>query len=240
MSDATAPLCVASVPLFAGLTHEEQVEVAQRAKPIKRSRGDVIHRPGDDLSQLLVVHRGSVRISHFTASGQERLFRVLEPGDFIGETSFVTGARPDNWAIALADVELCSFDHAELDGLVSQYPDIAVRMLRTVTERLDSAEQLIADLTSSAVQTRLARYLAELPTTRVMGAPQVRLPYSKKDVASLLGTTPETLSRQLAAFSEGGVISVQGRDITVLDAAALEAAAYEEFPQEAHQTSSLA
>lgn len=240
MPDTQDTLCVASVPLFAGLTHEEQLEVAQRAKPIRRKRGDVIHRPGDDLSQLLVVHRGSVRISHFTASGQERLFRVLEPGDFIGEASFVTGARPDNWAIALADVDLCSFNHAELEGLVSQYPDIAVRMLRTVTARLESAEQLIADLTSSAVPTRLARYLAELPTTRVMGAPQVRLPYSKKDVASLLGTTPETLSRQLAAFSEAGIISVQGRHITVLDGEALEAASHDAAAQDAHQTSSLA
>ncbi len=227
MPDTQDSLCVARVPLFAGLTYEEQLEVAQRAKPIHKERGDVIHRPGDDLSQLLVVHRGSVRISHFTANGNERLLRVLEPGDFVGEAAFVTGARPDNWAIALADVELCSFDHAELDGLVTQYPDIAVRMLRTVTERLEAAEQLIADITSSAVTTRLAKYLAELPTTRVLGTPTVRLPYSKKDVASLLGTTPETLSRQLSAFSEAGIVSVQGRDITVLDAAALDAAAFE-------------
>lgn len=225
MTHPQESLCVSRVPLFAGLTYDEQLEVAQRAHPVQRKRGEVIHRPGDDLSQLLVVHRGRVRVTQVTAGGHERLLRVLEPGDFIGEAAFVTGTRPDTWATALADVELCSFDHRQLDGLVAQYPDIAVRMLRAVTERLEAAEQLIADLTSSAVATRLARFLAELPATRVDGRPTLRLPYSKKDIASLLGTTPETLSRQLAALSEADVISVQGRTITVLDGAALEAAA---------------
>lgn len=232
MTDGANSLCVSRVPLFEGLTYEEQLKVAERARPVKLRRGDVIHRPGDNLSQLLVVHRGSVRVSHFTAGGQERLFRVLEPGDFIGEASFVTGARPDNWATVLADVELCSFDHAEFAGLVEQYPDIAVRMLHAMSERLEAAERLIADLTSAAVATRLARYLIELPTTRADGFPVVRLPYSKKDIASLLGTTPETLSRQLAAFSDAGIIAVQGRDIQVLDSTALEHAALESTGRE--------
>ena len=217
--------CVAIVPLFSGLSPEEQDEVAMHARPIRRGRGEAIHRPGDDVAHLLVVHRGRVKVSHIAPNGHEQLLRVLEPGDFMGEASFVTGAPPDDWATALSDVELCSFEHRDLGALVAQYPDIAVRMLHEVTSRLDVAERFIADLTSADVEARLARYLLELPAETVDGRRVVRLPLAKKDIASLLGTTPETLSRKLAAFTDAGLITVGGSDVVIADPAGLVAAA---------------
>lgn len=214
--------CVAIVPLFSGLTPEEQDEVAMYARPLRRSAGETIHRPGDDTSHLLVVHQGRVKVSHLSAGGQERLLRVLEPGDFMGESAFVTGERPDDLVVALGDVELCSFDHRELGALVKQFPDIALRMLRTVTGRLDDAERTIAGLTASDVEARLAGYLIDLPTVRRDGRMVARLPLPKKDIASLLGTTPETLSRKLAAFSEAGLVEVKGREVVILDPIGLE------------------
>lgn len=214
--------CVAIVPLFAGLTPEEQDEVAAYARPIRRKRGEQIHRAGEAVSHLLVVHRGRVKISHIAPSGHEQLIRVLEPGDFAGEASFVTGARPDSFATALSDVELCSFDHRDLKALVTQYPDIAVRMLYAVTTRLEDTERMLADVTSSDVEARLATYLLDLPASHANGRLTVRLPLAKKDIASLLGTTPETLSRKLALFVDDGVITVDGRDVVLTDIEALE------------------
>ncbi|MDN5796000.1 MAG: Crp/Fnr family transcriptional regulator [Intrasporangium sp.] len=219
----TGTSCVAIVPLFAGLTPEEQDRVATYAHPIRRAAGETIHRPGDDVSHLLVVHRGRVKISHLSAGGQERLLRVLEPGDFTGEAAFVTGQPHDDLVVALGDVELCSFEHRELGALVGRFPDIALRMLRTVTGRLDEAERTIADLTASGVEARLAGYLVDLPTSRRDGRMVARLPLPKKDIASLLGTTPETLSRKLAAFVEAGLVEVNAREVTVLDPVGLEA-----------------
>lgn len=214
--------CVAIVPLFAGLTPEEQREVASYAHPIRRRRGEHVHRAGEAVSHLLVVHRGRVKISHLAPSGHERLIRVLEPGDFAGEASFVTGARPEDYATALTDVELCSFDHDDLKALVTQYPDIALRMLHTVTTRLEGAERRLADLTSSDVEARLAAYLLDQPAQHAEEGLRVRLPLPKKDIASLLGTTPETLSRRLAHFADEGLIALEGRDVLVLDPVGLE------------------
>lgn len=215
------PSCVAIVPLFAGLTPEEQHEVATYARPIRRKRGELIHQAGDAVSHLLVVHRGRVKISHVAPNGHEQLIRVLEPGDFVGEASFVTGARPEDYATALSDVELCSFDHRVLTSLVTQYPDIAVRMLYAVTTRLETTERMLADVTSSDVEARLTAYLMTLPARHECGGARVRLPLSKKDVASLLGTTPETLSRKLAQLTEEGLISVEGREVLLVDLDAL-------------------
>lgn len=94
-------------------------------------------------------------------------------------------------------------------------------MLRTVSDRLDSAERFIAELTTTPAAARLARYLISLPVKREQGIGKVELPISKKDIASLLGTSPETLSRQLSNLIEAGLITVDGNHITIHDEQAL-------------------
>lgn len=215
-------LCVAQVPLFSGLSDDELFEVAARAQQIKKRAGEVIFRPGDSLSQLLVVHSGNVRITHLDASGAERLIRVLSPGDFIGEASFVAGLAPEFYAIAMTNVALCTFDHREFDDLVGEYPAIALEMLRSVMGRLESAERFIVEVTDSPVAIRVAHYLLDLPGKAKLDGVTVQLPLAKKDVASLLGITPESLSRQLGILQSAGVITVRGRSIEIHDPSRLE------------------
>ncbi|MEO7130846.1 MAG: Crp/Fnr family transcriptional regulator [Dermatophilaceae bacterium] len=217
MSHPPGTSCVGVVPLFAGLTPHQQDEVAGFAHPIRRSRGELIHRPGDDVSHLLVLHRGRVAISHLAPTGQDRMIRVLEAGEFAGESAFVTGARPEHTATALTDVELCSFDHRDLRALVVQYPDIAIRMLHAVVSRLDETDKMVADQSTAEVEARLAGYLLDLPSRRVDGRITIRLPLARKDIASLLGTTPETLSRKLTGLARAGLVSVHGREVVVTD-----------------------
>lgn len=218
--DMTTDTCVAIVPVFSGLSHAEQLEVARFAHPVQRARGEIVVRPGEASSRLLVVHRGRVKISHVSPGGQEQLLRVLEPGDFIGETAFLTGAPPEYTATALAPVEMCVFDHADLAALVRTYPSIAVRMLEAVTRRLDATERMLGQ-TSLDVEARLAAYLLDLPARWHDGVGTVELPLAKRDVAALLGTTPETLSRRLAALADAGLVRLDGRRIDILDADAL-------------------
>jgi CRP/FNR family transcriptional regulator, anaerobic regulatory protein len=222
-SDADEPdLCVGLVPLFQGLDHDEQLEVAAVARPTSLVRGEVLYRAGAPVSQLLVVHRGQVRIARTTADGREQLVRVLGPGDFIGESAFVTGTSPDHDATALEPATLCSFRHADLAPLVRRHPSIGLRMLQGVSRRLQEIETRLAALLAGDVSARLAGYLLSLPARQVDGGIAVDLPLAKKDVASLLDTTPESLSRQLRRLRESGVIdSEAGRRLVIRDADAL-------------------
>lgn len=221
MGAKEADTCVARVPIFQGLTPDQQLEVARLARPLRLGRGEVIHQPGDNLSQLIVVHQGRVKISRLEASGQEQLVRVMEPGDFIGEAAFLTGKESDHWSSALTGVQLCTFHHRDLAALVAAHPKIAMRMMRTLAARLETAERRAADLTLVPAPARLARYIVAI----AQSAPEFQLPYAKKDVASLLGMTPETFSRQLANLESQGVLEVKGRTITLLNAEALLATA---------------
>lgn len=218
--------CVARVPIFADLSPEEQDQVAAFARPLHVSRGAIVYMAGSDLHRLLVVHRGRIAMRHLTADGREQVVRVLEDGDVVGEAAFVTGAQPDHEAVATADSELCTLDHEDLVELVRRHPRIAVWMLQSVTERLVRAERMLAAFATTEVETRLAAWLLEQPSVDDAGRRMVVLAMAKKDIASFLGTTPETLSRRLADLAREGLIGLEGRrGIVLLDTLALKARA---------------
>lgn len=215
-------LCVALVPLFQGLHRDDQLDVAGVARPVHLTEGEQVYAPTDGDSQLLVMHTGTVKISRVDVEGREQVLRVLGPGDFVGESAFLTGHRPDHFATALGPASMCAFRHADLGQLVQSHPSIGLRMLQDVSGRLQDAEARLASVISGDVSSRLANYLLSLKGSYRDGVMIVRLPLAKKDIASLLDTTPESLSRQLRRLRDSGVISPRGaRDLLIHDVDAL-------------------
>jgi len=222
-AEHTDDLCVARVPLFQGLSPTQQLEVASFARTVQLAAAEQAYAARADISQLMVVHTGNVKMFRTSVTGHEQVIRMLGPGDFIGESAFLTGARPDHAAEALVDTELCVFRHADLSRLVEQHPSIGLRMLQGVSERLEETEARLAAVISGNVSSRLADYLLSLPAKPGPGGRiDVTLPLAKKDIASLMSTTPESLSRQLRKLTDAGVISqpYPGR-ITITDVTAL-------------------
>ncbi|WP_432557497.1 Crp/Fnr family transcriptional regulator [Granulicoccus sp. GXG6511] len=214
--------CVTRVPVFRTLNPEQQAEVAGFARPVHVAAGEQVMSAGSPMRRLLVVHSGVVRLVHLLDSGRERLIRMLGEGDAVGETSFVLGRRPDHFAFAETDAQLCTFHHEDLARLVARYPDIAVRMLQVQAERLAAAERMLAAFGNADVGARVAAYLLELPASPTAAGDLLELPMAKKDIASYLGTTPETLSRRLRELADAGAIELAGRrGVVIHDAEAL-------------------
>ena len=154
-------LCVTRVPIFQGLTRQEQLRVADFARPALAEKGEIVYAPGQPVSRLLVMHSGQLKVSHAAANGQEQILRTVTDGDVVGERAFLTGHRPNDLAVALEESRMCVFDHADLAVLLRDYPDISQRMLRTLSDRLTSVERLLAAITSSDVNARVAAYLLD-------------------------------------------------------------------------------
>lgn len=219
-------LCIARVPIFQGLTRQEQLHVAEFVHPTCVDKGETVHSPGQSVSRLLVMHSGQLKVSRTAANGEEQILRTVTDGDVVGERAFLTGRPAVDLVVALEDSRMCVFGHADLSALLRDYPDISQRMLRTLSDRLSSVERLLAAITSSDVNTRVAAYLLDLAGSTRAGVANVRLPMAKQEIAAYLGTTPETLSRRLGALSASGIIEVhRRRDISILDIGALEHAA---------------
>ncbi len=216
------PLCVSRVPIFAGLAAGEQREVHDVARPRQVPDGDVVYAEGGPTASLLVVNTGRLRLSRSTSDGAEQLLRVLGPGDFVGVESFLTGAHPGHTATAMGETLLCEFRHEDLGGLLRTYPEIGAAMLATLAEQLSRTEERLTAQALEPVERRVVGYLLDLPARPHERGLLLELPLTKKDVASYLGTTPESLSRSLRALADAGVIETVGaRGIVVRDAAAL-------------------
>lgn len=211
-----ADTCVARVPVFAGLSASDQQRVAGLARPLRLRAGEFAYSASDPVSRLIVVHTGRLKIFRLSSDGAEQLVRVLGPGEFTGETSVFTGQPAGDFAAALDDSQVCVFRHDDLQSLVRQYPDTGLRMLATVSTRLSDTEHRLNSLTSRDVERRLADYLLGLPAAGGGDPVTVELPVPKKDVASLIDTTPESLSRALKSLAGQGLVSLgPGRSVTI-------------------------
>lgn len=207
--------CVSRVPLFADLSADDRRRIADVAVTRRYARGEQVYRPGEH-SGLRIVHHGRVKVYRIADSGSEQLIRILLPGEFLGETTLLTGRPVDSWAIALQDAEVCTLGRPEVGRLLDERPTVAVRMLRSLSERLDRAEQQLSAVTGESVSGRLADHLLELATEA--GSPTFRLPSTKRDLASYLGTTPETLSRRLSMLRDRGLVRLGPRGLVeILD-----------------------
>lgn len=215
--------CVARVPVFAALAPEDQERVAALARPVRLAAGHGAYASDDAPAQLMVVHTGRLRVARLAPDGAEQLLRVLGPGEFTGEVAVFTGERRDLRATAVDDCSLCVFRHEDLAGLVCAHPEVGLRLLAAVSERLAATEDRLHALTSQGVEMRLADYLLALSSTWADGVATVRLPHAKKDVAALLDTSPESLSRALASLAGRGlVVPGAGRAVTISDPAGLQ------------------
>lgn len=202
--------CVSRVPLFADLSADDRRQIAEIAMTRRYDRGEQVHRPGEQ-SRLRIVHRGRVKVSRTSESGSEQLLRILYPGDFLGETTLLTGRPVDSWAVALEASEVCMIDEARVGRLLRERPEVALRMLSALSSRLDEAEQQLSSLTGASVSRRLGDHLLGL--AEEAGSDTFRLPSTKKDLASYLGTTPETLSRRLGSLQDSGLVRLGPRGL---------------------------
>ncbi|MFD1851210.1 Crp/Fnr family transcriptional regulator [Oceanobacillus bengalensis] len=214
-------LCVSKVPFFNHLAMDEMLKITEMSRHVNFKKGETIFREGDPLEYLYIVHQGRVKIYQLFESGKEQLLRILDPGEFMGELALFTEKTLDSYAEAMEKTQICAIHRDDMQQLMQKHPTIAVKILEQFSNRLDETEKLVGNLSSKDVETRTASYLLEL--VKVTESLEIVLPMSKKDLASYLGTTSETISRRLSSFQTNGWIEQNGqRNIRILDKSALE------------------
>lgn len=200
----TAQSCVSIVPIFNHLREEEMREVVKTTRPISLGRGDSLYNSGDISSSLYIIHRGKIKIYRLSEHGKEQLVRILYPGDFTGELALFKESVHDVYAEAMERTEICSIQRDDLHTLIREFPNISLKILNEFSDRLVRTELQMTRFATEDVDSRIAFYLTEQSEEK--GSMEFSLPMSRKDLASFLGTTPETISRKLGKFEDEGWI----------------------------------
>lgn len=210
--------CVTLVPIFNHLTTEQMDEIMEVVRTVSFKKGEQIYRADDTSDALYIVNRGQVKMYRLAESGKEQLIRILTPGDFTGELALFKQSVHEAYAEAVVDSEICQIRRDDLQQLLIRYPTISLKILTEFSRRLETSEKQTTSLATERVETRIAAFLAECVTEDKVNEAAIELPMSRKDLASYLGTTPETVSRKLGEFEELGLIEQLGqRTIRLLD-----------------------
>lgn len=219
--------CVDNIPIFKDLTTDEKESILDSSDHKSFKKGEIIFNAGDSFDDLIVMNNGMVKISKISALGKEQILRILQPGDFMGELSLFSKSAHNNTAEALENTEICIIKGSKIREILLQKPEIALKFLQKYAERIEETEELIEQIGLRDVEQRIANYLLlEIEKNQILnnkGEYEIILPVSKGDIASLIGTTQETLSRKLSLLQDKGWIKLKGqRIISVIDIDSLE------------------
>ena len=228
---------ISHIPLFDGLEPAQIDQVRRIAVDRRFRRGETIFSDGDPGDGFYVVVSGKVKIFKVSFEGKEQILHIYGPGHPFGEVPVFSGDNFPANAVTLVKSHLLFFSRHAFVELITTHPSLSMNMLAVLSMRLREFTLQIENLSLKEVPGRLASYLLYLLEEQVQEAgqagaeqerrlpQQIHLPISKGQLASLLGTIPETLSRILAKLSSQGMINVNGNLIDITDRAQLEALA---------------
>ena len=212
---------IAAIPLFEGLPKTQHEDLAMIVVDQVFNRRQIIFSEGDAAIGFYVVISGRVKIYKLSSEGKEQILHIFGPGEPFGEVPVFTGQHFPANAEAMEKSRIFFFPRDSFVDLIKANPSLALNMLAILSARLRRFARLIDDLSLKEVPGRLAAYVLYL-SEQGKGANNLELTITKTQLASLLGTIPETLSRILRKMVEQGFIESDGPRIRILDREALE------------------
>jgi len=207
---------LSGIPSFSGLS-EKQIEELQEIVVNRHfNKGQLLFSEGDNGDGFYVVISGLVKIFKVSTEGKEHIMRVVGPGEPFGQVAVYGGRSFPESAQTMVKSRLLFFPRTAFVEIITKNPSLALNMLAVLSMRLREFTVHVENLALKEVPGRLAAYLIYLSDEQGEND-SVTLGISKGQLASLLSTTPETLSRILAQMAAKNLIDVMRRDITILD-----------------------
>jgi CRP/FNR family transcriptional regulator len=203
--------------LFVGLPSNELELISSFVIPKELAKGEYLFHEGSASEGFYVVQRGAVNVHRVSATGKEQVISVFRAGQSFAEAALASpGGYPAN-ARAIEASTILLVPKADFLGLLRGRPELALRMLGSMSQHLRVIVGLLDDLTLKDVETRLANWLLKRCPRPITAAPvEIQLDRTKRVIAAEIGTVSETLSRTFAEFREKKIIEVAGKMITIL------------------------
>lgn len=213
------------VPLFADLSETELTFLANHAVPRHYQPGELVFSEGDACAGLYVVESGSVKIFKSSPAGREQILAVETPGHTVAELPVFDGGKYPASVAAVNQTTLLFVSKQDFYTLCLEHPKVALKVLRAVGRRLRTLVGIIEELSFTTVRHRLVSLLLRLAGEgrRLSPVLEITLPATNQELAAQIGTVRELVSRNLSRLQAEGLIRIEGRTVTILDAPGLQA-----------------
>ncbi|MDZ4992514.1 cyclic nucleotide-binding domain-containing protein [Clostridium perfringens] len=206
--------CAKNIDIFSTLSHEELLKIVNMTEHKSFKENDVLCREGEKSDKLFLIREGRVKICKITKEGKEQIVYVLSKGDFFGENNLFTSDNISNFsAYAITDAKICILKKSSLEKILLQNPEISLKIIQEMANRINSAENLAQTLATRDVEARLATVLIEFMNKYGQKKEEgiyIELPLNREQIANYCGITRETVSRRLSKFDKMGIIKLKG------------------------------
>lgn len=208
------------VPIFGALNEDSLQRVASIMLEKSYSRKSIVFHEGDHGDTLYIIKTGRIKIAKVAIDGREKTLTILQPGDFFGEMAIFDNLPRSATAEAIDhDVRLFGISKGDFERLIHEYPSIALRLMKDLTRRIRQINQQVEDLAFKDVHGRVSSTLFQLLETeeKIIGRRLNRLRMTHQDLANMVGSSRETVTRALNRLQSEGIISISHQQIEILD-----------------------
>ncbi len=206
------------IPFFQQLDPSQLQSIGAHVALRAVNKGEMILKHGDIADSFYVIITGQVKVFILDSveTDREVILKTLGPGEFFGELPLFDNEPRSANVAAMEPCHLQVLSYASFKKAIERSPDIAQRVMETMAKRLRSADRKIGDLALLDISSRVARTLLELAIMS-NGRRVVGMPFTQKDLASMVGASREMVNRTLRDLEEGGYIAIQRQSITILN-----------------------
>jgi CRP/FNR family transcriptional regulator len=210
--------------LFAGLPAADLNNIASFTSVKTLDKGAYLFREGDPSHGFYIVQRGAINVHRVNAAGKEQVIHIFREGESFAEATLATDRGYPGDARAVESSQVLLVQKVGFMALLKRQPELALRMLGSMSMHLRVLVGQLEDLTLKDVETRLANWLVKrCPNPQSEQPVSIDLGMTKRVLAAELGTVSETFSRTLAKFRDQKLLVVRGKTVTILSPARLSA-----------------
>jgi CRP/FNR family transcriptional regulator, cyclic AMP receptor protein len=215
------------VDIFESLSEEEIRVLIRQNSDVRLGTGETFYAPWEHDGKLFILKRGRMRL-YRTEGAREFTLEVVEAGTVFGEMAFTPHRLRESFARAMKPCIIFVMERANVERLIEEKPQVGIRMISLLSERLHYYETRMEDVTLKGVPARLASlilFLAESEGVQRPGEIQIPTRYTHEHLGTMIGANREAVTRAFGRLQDDGALQIRRRLIYVEDVEALERAA---------------
>ena len=204
--------------------------ITDAVKQVHFARGEVLFAEGQPSSSVYSLGSGVVKISKTTADGREQIVGISSPGKLLVGLQSINDDNYEYTAVAETEVSACKIRQRALLQAVQNRGDVALRLIGSINAQLAHSRSMMEVMGRKCAAAKIASFIKLITPMSSNGHKRFALPFSRSEIADLLGLSEETVCRQMAKLKRRGVLYAPRGKIEVLDWQRLEAVASEACP----------
>jgi len=196
---------------------EFQCMITDAVKQVSFAKGEILYAQGESSNALYSLSSGLVKITSHSEDGREQIVGISSPGKLLAGLQSINDKSYEYTAIAETDVNACKIKHRALLSFARSHGDIAIRLIGSSNAQLAHTRSLMKVMGHKCSAAKIASFISLIIPKSEHGNRRFTLPFSRGEIASLLGLSEETVCRQMAKMKRRGILYAPRGKIEILD-----------------------